>query len=446
MSGEFYPTRPHPLCRQNKRTSVMGCLCKDRYRSGNHRTGIVMKQIINYDGRYCANCGTPMQGEFCYRCGQSIHSAIKPIHGMLEDTIDIIFNVDHRVIHTIPPLLLKPGFLTLEYFSGRCVRYIAPFRLMFTLSLLAFFVIHLRMDSVSGTIDLRSHAPTIELGDDFKDADSAQEVRDTLKDKLEELNSARLPAVMPQAQLVEMDAAAQKIRDQANERLHALGAAPISAASLAAPAITGSSAIGSAATPGTAIPGSAGKSWDDRKMQPFHIAWLPNMVNASLTQMGEHMLENWRTFKHGDGAAREDAKQRLIGSFFGVLPPTMFVLMPIFALLLKIFYVFKRRLYVEHLIVVLHSHAFLFLSLMLGALIDMLAAWVRPDAPWLVTPLGWLNVALWIWAPIYLLIMQKRVYRQGWPMTIFKYVLIGWCYSLLLTFALLVAALLSFAY
>jgi len=162
--------------------------------------------------------------------------------------------------------------------------------------------------------------------------------------------------------------------------------------------------------------------------------------------MGEHMLENWRTFKHGDGAAREDAKQRLIGSFFGVLPPTMFVLMPIFALLLKIFYVFKRRLYVEHLIVVLHSHAFLFLSLMLGALIDMLAAWVRPDAPWLVTPLGWLNVALWIWAPIYLLIMQKRVYRQGWPMTIFKYVLIGWFYSLLLTFALLVAALLSFAY
>ncbi|WP_458071045.1 DUF3667 domain-containing protein [Rhodanobacter sp. BL-MT-08] len=401
-----------------------------------------MKQLTHYEGRHCANCGTPMQGEFCYRCGQSIHSAIKPIHGMLEDTIDIIFNVDHRVIHTIPPLLLKPGFLTLEYFSGRCVRYIAPFRLMFTLSLLAFFVIHLRMDAVSDKIDLRNHAPTIDLGDDFKDADSAQEVRETLQTKLEALNKARMPAVMPQAQLAEMDIAAQKVREQANQRLTALGAAPISAASLAAPPASASTATMRSASGRRAD----SKSWDDKKMQPIHIAWLPNMVNASLTRMGEHMLANWRTFKHGDGAAREDAKQRLIGSFFGVLPPTMFVLMPIFALLLKIFYVFKRRLYVEHLIVVLHSHAFLFLSLMLGALVALMADWAKPVAPWLAAPLGWINVALWIWAPIYLLLMQKRVYRQGWPMTIVKYVLTGWCYFVLLTFALVIAGVLSFTY
>lgn len=76
----------------------------------------------------------------------------------------------------------------------------------------------------------------------------------------------------------------------------------------------------------------------------------------------------------------------------------------------------------------------------------MLAAWVEPGVPWLATSLGWLNAALWIWAPTYLLVMQKRVYRQSWPMTIFKYLLIGWCYSLLLAFALSVAGLLSFAY
>ena len=402
-----------------------------------------MKQLTNYEGQYCANCGTPMQGEFCYRCGQSIHSAIRPIHGMLEDTIDIVFNVDHRVIRTIPALLLRPGFLTLEYFAGRCVRYIAPFRLMFLLSILAFFFIHLRMDAASDKIDLRNYA-TIEMGDDFKEADTAREVRDTLKDKLDELHKARMPAIMPQAQLAEMDAEAQRIRDQANQRLTALGAEPISAASLSAP--PAASSIFSGADSSPSAQSTERKSRDDRKMPPIHIGWLPNVVNTSLTQMGEHMLANWRTFKHGDGTAREDAKQRLIGSFFGVLPPTMFVLMPIFALLLKIFYVFKRRLYVEHLIVVLHSHAFLFLSLMLGALVAMLAAWVKPGVPWLVTPLGWINVALWVWAPIYLLIMQKRVYRQGWPMTVLKYLLIGWCYFVLLTFALLIAGVLSFTY
>ena len=80
-----------------------------------------------------------MQGEYCHACGQSIHSVIKPIHGMLEDTLDIVFHVDGRVLHTLPPLFARPGFLTLEYFSGWRVRYIAPFRLMFVLSLLAFF-------------------------------------------------------------------------------------------------------------------------------------------------------------------------------------------------------------------------------------------------------------------------------------------------------------------
>jgi hypothetical protein len=402
-----------------------------------------MKQLTDYEGQHCANCGTPMRGEFCYRCGQSIHSAIKPIHGMLEDTIDIIFNVDHRVIHTIPPLLLKPGFLTLEYFSGRCVRYIAPFRLMFTLSLLAFFVIHLRLDAVSDTLDLRNPAPTMELGDGFNDAHSAQEVRDALKDKLDALNKARMPAIMPQAQLAEMDVAAQALRTQANRRLADLGATPVPAASTSAPPAAASTVAGDDSRASRA---GDRKSWDERTMPPIHIAWLPKVVNTSLTQMGEHMLANWRTFKHGDGATREEAKQRLIGSFFGVLPPTMFVLMPIFALLLKIFYFFKRRLYVEHLIVVLHSHAFLFLSLLLGTLIDMLADWLKPFAPWLPAPLGWINVALWLWAPIYLLIMQKRVYRQGWPMTVVKYLLIGWCYVVLLSFALVIAGVLSFTY
>jgi hypothetical protein len=402
-----------------------------------------MKQVVNYEGQYCANCGTPMQGEFCYRCGQSIHSAIKPIHGMLEDTIDIVFNVDHRVVHTLPPLLLKPGFLTLEYFSGRCVRYIAPFRLMFLLSILAFFVIHLRMDAISDKIDMHNHAPVIELGNEFKDADSPREVRDTLRDKLGELNDARRTAGLPQAALTEMDISEQKIRAQANQRLLALGAAPMPATSVAAlPAAASSTQSGGEGSTRNADE----KSWDEKKMQPIHIGWLPGIINSNLTLMGQHMLANWRTIKHGDATAREDAKQRLIGSFFGVLPPTMFVLMPIFALLLTLFYVFKRRLYVEHLIVVLHSHAFLFLALLLGVLIAALSSWLKPHAAWAAVLLDWIYAALWIWTPVYLLIMQKRVYRQGWPMTVVKYLLIGWCYFVLLLLALGVAGVLSLTY
>jgi len=404
-----------------------------------------MKQLNDYEGQHCANCGTAMQGEFCHECGQSIHSVIKPIHGMLEDTMDIVFHVDGRVVHTIPPLLLKPGFLTLEYFSGRRVRYIAPFRLMFVLSLLAFFVIHLRLDAISEKIDVRNHAVVATTSDEFEDAKSPRQVRAVLKQQLDDLDEARKSDVIPQAVLPEMDIAAQKIRDRANQRLIALGEAPMPAASLATPAVAATSSDGTGAGIDSPTHDAQGKA-SDEPTKPIQISWLPDMVNARLTLMVKHAQANWHVFKHGNAAARDEAKQHMIGGFFGVLPPTMFVLMPIFALLLKLLYLFKRRLYVEHLIVALHSHAFLFLNLLIGVLVSMLSTWVKPHAAWLAIPLEWIALALWLWAPIYLLIMQKRIYRQGWPMTVLKYLLIGWCYCWLLMFALIVAFVLGLAH
>ncbi len=407
-----------------------------------------MKPVTSYEGQHCANCGTAMQGEFCHACGQSIHSVLKPIHGMLEDTLDIVFHVDGRVVHTIPPLLLKPGFLTLEYFSGRRVRYIAPFRLMFVLSLLAFFVIHLQIDSASEKFGLDGNGlkgplPLIVMDDDLQHARTPAEVRTTLNEKLDVLDNARKTAGLPQAAKIEINVAAQ-VRDQANQPLIVLHATPLSTASLAEPTAIALSKPAQSSSAGE-TPEALSKD-PDEKMRPVHIAWLPNMANARLNLMGEHISANWHTFKHGNAATREASKQRLISGFFGVLPPTMFVLMPIFALLLKVFYVFKRRLYVEHLIVALHSHAFLFLNLLLGALVTMLATWVKPHAAWLALPLGWIGIALWLWMPIYLLIMQKRVYRQGWPITIVKYLVIGWCYSWLLLFALAIAFALGLAH
>ncbi len=136
----------------------------------------------------------------------------------------------------------------------------------------------------------------------------------------------------------------------------------------------------------------------------------------------------------------------MISGAFSTLPPTMFVLIPVFAILLKLFYVFRRRLYMEHLIVALHSHAFMFLSLLLITVTGMLSTWLRPHAAWTGYALGLLQTVLILWIPIYLLIMQKRLYRQGWPMTVLKFWCVGWCYFWLLMIALTVAALLGMAH
>jgi hypothetical protein len=405
-----------------------------------------MKQLTSYEGLHCANCGASMQGEFCHECGQSIHSVLKPVHGMIEETLETVLHIDGRIVHTLPPLLLKPGFLTLEYFSGRRVRYIAPFRLMFVLSLLSFFMFHLAIDQIADKIPANGH-PLIEVNSrSIESAASPAEVREALQEELAGLQSASATGVLPQNVLDQIHADMLELRRKASQRLVELGAAPISAASIAAPLPTVPVQSRTPVKTADTAPDEPHGPAVEGKSKPVRIAWLPDVVNARLSEFGKQIQRNWHTYRHADPAASAEAKQRMINGVFGALPPTMFVLIPVFAILLKLFYVFRRRLYMEHLIVALHSHAFLFLNLLLITVTGMLSTWLRPHAAWTGYALGLVQAALILWIPIYLLIMQKRIYRQGWPMTVLKFWCVGWCYFWLLCFALTVAAIVGMAH
>lgn len=398
-----------------------------------------MKQLTSHEGLHCANCGAAMQGEFCHECGQSIHSVLKPMHHMVEETLETVLHIDGRIVHTLPPLLLKPGFLTLEYFAGRRVRYIAPFRLMFVLCLLSFFVFHLAVDQISGKMPANGR-PLLNVDSRaIETAASPAGVREALQKELDDLQRARATGVLPPNLLEQADVAERDLRRKAERRLAELGAAPAPAASVA---VKGPDAAKTASSP----PDDAVRRTIRQESTPVRIRWLPDAANARLTELVHHLQENLRIFRHGDAAASAEAKQRMINGVFGTLPPTMFVLIPLFAVLLELFYVFRRRLYMEHLIVALHSHAFMFLSLLLLTLVGMLSTWLQPHAAWAGHALSWLQAALVLWIPAYLLLTQKRVYRQGWPMTLLKFWCIGWCYFWLLIFALTIALLLGAAH
>lgn len=399
-----------------------------------------MKQLTSYEGIHCANCGASMQGEFCHECGQSIHSVLKPLHGMIEETVETVLHIDGRIVHTLPPLLLKPGFLTLEYFSGRRVRYIAPFRLMFVLCLLSLFVFHLAVNQISSKIAPPGHAATTVDSTAIDHATTPAQVHKALQEALQGLQSAEGTGVLPQIVLDQTAFAARKLRQKASERLVELGAAPISAASLAPPASV------SALEGVNAGADDAAQRTLRQPSKPIHIRWLPDVANQHLTELGRQLNNNWRTFEDGSPEASAEAKQRMINGVFSALPPAMFVLVPIFALLLALFHVFRRRLYMEHLIVALHSHAFIFLSLLLITLTGMLSTWLQPHAAWVGRAVGLIQLPLIAWIPVYLLIMQKRVYRQGWALTLAKFWCIGWCYCWLLLAALLVAGTLGMSH
>ncbi|HEV2606716.1 MAG TPA: hypothetical protein VGT79_01920, partial [Xanthomonadaceae bacterium] len=170
--------------------------------------------------------------------------------------------------------------------------------------------------------------------------------------------------------------------------------------------------------------------WDAVK-NPLHFNALPAFANGWLNQIAGRAQENL-------GRVQQD--QRLLwDAWLSALPSTLFLLLPMFAVLLKIAYLFKRRLYMEHFIVALHSHAFLCFALLLVLILNGLAG-VTPS-PWLHAPLEWAKVALIVWMPLYVLLMQKRVYGQGWIMTTLKYSVLGMTYVVMLSIGAMLSLL-----
>ncbi|MGH8040692.1 MAG: DUF3667 domain-containing protein, partial [Rudaea sp.] len=342
-------------------------------------------------------------------------------------------NIDSRTFHTLIPLYFRPGYLTVEYFAGRRVRYVTPFRLYFFLSVLAFFLIQISLGS------LKLNVLNFDDGDHgISAAMTAQEVvarRDAALARLQSgkvIASTIIDATTPaagqakQAMNTDMEKAATRIGKQADARLAYL------------------KSVDSAKARGEKPPTDPDadsiqindKPWDPAN-NPIRIGWLPDFVNAKLNTALEHARQNLPRI-------RKDPGPFLLGAI-GLLPQVLFVLMPLFALLLKIFFLFKRRLYMEHLIVALHSHAFAFLSMLLLTLAALARGWAKAAAPWLEAPLGLAIFAMGWWLPIYLFLMQKKVYKQGWFFTTIKYGAIGICYTVMISLGIAAAVVVSVA-
>ena len=345
----------------------------------------------------CANCGTLLQGPWCYRCGQEAHDPLTRFRGAVHEMFENVLHFDGRIWNTLLPLYTRPGFLTGEYLAGRRVRYVAPLKLMFFLAIIAFLVLRVGLElgpppGQRGTASLFAQAPDAAAVSRLRAREDARIAQALAQPGLPTV--ARAPLLRAQRQI---DQAAQ-------QRLVQLAGHATAPASAIVPAVAPPPAApvhieGLAPAPGT------------------HPGWLLRHLHQGLQSGAQH-------------------PKRLMIGVLRLLPQTMLLLLPLFALVLKI--AFPRRLYMEHLIVALHSHAFAFLDLIVLAALGMLAGWAAPVAP-LATLLGWLGTAAGWWLVIYPLLMQRRVYRQSWPAAVAGYLAIGAVYALMLATAIVLA-------
>jgi len=148
----------------------------------------------------------------------------------------------------------------------------------------------------------------------------------------------------------------------------------------------------------------------------------PAIVNDRLQQVLEketpgisHAIERFDKMNDHEKSAVMQA------GFYKYAPYAIFLLMPVFALWLKLLYLGTGKKYGEHMLFALHTNAFAFV--MLGVFIFL------PD--------GFLKFVAFCWVGGYLPWAMQRVYRKGKWGTFWRWALLGILHGISLAIAIL---------
>jgi hypothetical protein len=326
---------------------------------------------------HCENCGAQLQGHWCAKCGQPAIDYRRSFRHVIADLLNEFLNWDSKFFATIGLLVVRPWKLTNEFLAGHRVRYVHPLRLYLLASILFFFAVNygargLRFEP--GNLGPKDRA---ELEADLKKEDLPPAAREKLEALLRE--SPASPAPSPQA---------------------------------------------------TAPSPSPAPKTDKQKQEFGKVGERPFVVfdQAKSTTPFESWIEARAKEKMGEHGTKMGL---FISTLFSNLPYMMLCCIPLFALVLKILYVRRHIFYIDHLIYALHIHTFAYTGIMLIVLATIGLNRVIPG------PIaGWTIALLWIAFLVQIFLSIRRVYRQGWFISIFKFLFGGFVYLIVLGLAL----------
>lgn len=370
----------------------------------------------------CENCYAPVEGLFCSNCGQEVEPKLKYFWTVFLHILDDIFSFDSRAVRTTKPLMINPGFLTQEYIQGRRVHYVPPIKLYLFISII--FFISLKFFSIVDESVLVHKNRVVQTNQAVSEYIKQLEIKlehipleqyNDLEDKIDHFKEYRnhLTSDTPRSvvdivkRMAEIELQATDDKALSKQQKNELEKLSIELKSVKSGQESDIGLI-------NVNIGTIGKG-------DIHFDFLSEEANQRLNKKINELEEK------AENAINNDARP-LVKQILSKLPQLMFVLLPFFALILKMFYLFSNRLYLEHLTVALHSHSFIFLSFLIINSLSLVQSTFLDDVIWLSTAISWVVIGMQIWVPIYLFIMQKRVYKQSYAFTLLKFGLIGFIY------------------
>lgn len=344
----------------------------------------------------CKNCGfeNSKTANFCEKCGQKIGDKLN-FKILFYNTIGNYFSFDARFFRSIIPLLFKPGFIAKEFVNGKRLKYLHPGQMYLFVTVIFFFVFSYYVREGRQEIDKNSKSLFSKKDKTITELDSILKI-DSISINVK--NGITNNKNIPEETRKQLDSL-MKQQNLNNQNQIDLGSDMSVIDSLIA--------------------------INAPKSEIYKAMGMADDAGYLKRKFYTQALKLYQTMGFG----------QLFQYFIDSIPISMFILMPLFAFILKLFY-FKKGNYSHHLVFSFYYFCFLFFvfSIVLGVnrVIDI------PN---------WLDFIILSTAFIYLWLAIIRFYKQGWFLSLVKTATIMWLYLfLVIPLATAILFLIAFLY
>lgn len=348
----------------------------------------------------CKNCLQQFESHYTYcpYCGQKADDQLT-LGVLFNNTLSNYFSVDARFFKSFIPLMFKPGYLAKQFVGGRRLLYLHPAQMYLFISIIFFFLFSFISREQAETIDNglrrtieRSHAYQDSIKQQEQDSITNQEFSDSIQAHIADLD-------LNQEELQMLDSIATK-NNRFSSSLFDMD--------------FGQAEVDSMITAG--VPDQ--EIYDQMGMEPDDGFLTKRAYKQAL-----------KFFKNKSGGS-------ILQAFYDSVPLAMFILLPIFALILKVFY-FRKGRFAHHLVFSFYFFAFLFAVFSLLVIADLI---------WENFP-SWIMVIVMFSTFFYLFFGLKRFYGQGYIVSFIKSNVVAFLFlSFVIPFAAVIMGFMAFLF
>ncbi len=392
----------------------------------------------------CLNCDTPLKQEdnYCPHCGQENNHRIISISHLLFEGLESFVNIDSKLLNTLKAAFTRPGKITIDYLEGKRASYVPPVKFYVFVSFVFFLLVGIQSDdSIDGAY--KDNKTAIIINQHKSLTISELLGRETThgnsdKSKVLSIDLAYTDSATFTSTILRCKNGPNQILDslllldnidttaENREKLH-LAFQEIDATNKHVDSLINrqeTSILG-----GLKFANKAESEKFKHDLPYLSNNQLDSVIKSKGEETGWIERQSIRKMSRFNANDPEFIKQ-LAQAMLKSISLTMFIMMPLTAILLLLIF-YRKKYYYEHLIFSIHTHTIFFILFSLILFIQLFVSQKFGGLCW-----SWASLLCFV----YLVLSLKKVYKQSWGRTIGKLLLMTIPY-LLVSITLVIVAI-----